>query len=107
VTTWFTIRHQKILEIVNRIVDNGNTVLISKLNLDVLIRGYIIDLGPGGDNGEELIDEGTPDQLVQSVKEYTACSFGNRKERMNERTEILRRNANLRTRTKTRRPLQG
>ena len=65
---------KKLLEIINRIVDNGNTVLMIEHNLDVLMSAdYLIDLGPeGGNGGGMLIDEGTPDQLVQSGKGYTA-----------------------------------
>lgn len=64
---------KKLLSILNRIVDNGDTVIIIEHNLDVIKQAdYIIDLGPeGGDGGGEVIFAGTPEKIVQESKSYT------------------------------------
>ena len=55
-----------LLNILNRLVDKGNTVLVIEHNLDILkCADHIIDMGPGGgDNGGNIIAEGTPEQLA-------------------------------------------
>jgi excinuclease ABC subunit A len=64
---------QALLDVLDRLVDNGNTVLVIEHNLDVIrAADRIIDLGPeGGDKGGRIIFEGTPAQLVKSKKSYT------------------------------------
>lgn len=64
---------KKLLVILNRIVDNGDTVLVIEHNLDVIkVADYIIDLGPeGGDQGGEIIATGTPEEVSQVEKSYT------------------------------------
>ena len=64
---------KKLLAILNRIVDNGDTVLVIEHNLDVIkVADYIIDLGPeGGDNGGEVVAKGTPEQIVKVKESYT------------------------------------
>jgi excinuclease ABC subunit A len=64
---------KKLLEVLERLVDNGNTVLVIEHNLDVIKRAdWIIDLGPeGGAAGGEIIAEGTPEQVAQTAKSYT------------------------------------
>lgn len=64
---------KKLLQILNRIVDNGDTVIIIEHNLDVIKQSdYIIDLGPeGGDGGGEVVFAGTPEKIVQEPKSYT------------------------------------
>ncbi|MDO9464697.1 MAG: excinuclease ABC subunit UvrA [bacterium] len=64
---------QKLLDVLGRLVDKGNTVLIIEHNLDVLkTADYIIDLGPeGGDNGGEVVAEGTPEQVAKNKRSYT------------------------------------
>ncbi|MBU1024007.1 excinuclease ABC subunit UvrA, partial [bacterium] len=64
---------QKLLGVLNRLIDRGNTVVIIEHNLDVLANAdYIIDLGPeGGDAGGRLIASGTPRQIAKSKKSYT------------------------------------
>ena len=64
----------KLIEVLHRLVDSGNTVLIIEHNLDLIkTSDYIIDLGPeGGDYGGEIIVTGTPDRVSKSVKSYTA-----------------------------------
>ena len=64
---------KKLLEILNRIVDNGDTIIVIEHNLDVVAQAdHIIDLGPeGGDLGGEVIFTGTPEKIVQDEKSYT------------------------------------
>ena len=64
---------KKLLNILNRIVDNGDTVLVIEHNLDVIkIADHIIDLGKeGGENGGEVIFTGTPEKIVQDPISYT------------------------------------
>jgi len=64
---------KKLLKILQRIVDNGDTVLVIEHNLDVIkVADYIIDLGPeGGDGGGTIIAKGTPEKIVQVKESYT------------------------------------
>lgn len=64
---------KKLLKILERIVDNGDTVLIIEHNLDVIkVADYIIDLGPeGGDKGGEIVATGTPEEVSTNEKSYT------------------------------------
>ena len=64
---------KKLLMILNRIVDNGDTVLIIEHNLDVIkVCDYIIDLGPeGGINGGEIVTTGTPEEVAKVSNSYT------------------------------------
>ena len=64
---------KKLLKILNRIVDNGDTVLIIEHNLDVIkVADYIIDLGPeGGDRGGNVIATGTPEEVAKVKESYT------------------------------------
>ncbi|MBV6396122.1 MAG: UvrABC system protein A [Anaerolineales bacterium] len=64
----------KLIEVLQRLVDAGNSVLIIEHNLDIIkIADWIIDLGPeGGDRGGELIAAGTPEQVMKVKGSYTA-----------------------------------
>ena len=64
---------KKLLVILNRIVDNGDTVLVIEHNLDVIkVADYIIDLGPnGGDGGGTVVCTGTPEKIATCDKSYT------------------------------------
>ena len=64
---------KKLLVILNRIVDNGNTVLVIEHNLDVIkVADYIIDLGPeGGDLGGNIVATGTPEEVANVKTSYT------------------------------------
>ena len=64
---------KKLLAILQRIVDNGDTVLVIEHNLDVIkVADYIIDLGPeGGDNGGTIVAKGTPEEIVKVKESYT------------------------------------
>ncbi len=63
----------KLIEVLQRLVDAGNSVLIIEHNLDIIkIADWIIDLGPdGGDRGGQLVAEGTPEQICQAKNSYT------------------------------------
>ncbi len=64
---------QKLLEILSRLSENGNTVVVIEHNLDVIkTADYIIDLGPeGGNRGGEIVAVGTPEEVVKNKKSYT------------------------------------
>ncbi len=64
---------KKLLEILNRIVENGDTVVVIEHNLDVIkVADYLIDLGPeGGDLGGEVVATGTPEEVILVEKSYT------------------------------------
>ena len=64
---------KRLLAILQKIVDNGDTVLVIEHNLDVIkVADYIIDLGPeGGDNGGEIVALGTPEDISKNKKSYT------------------------------------
>ena len=63
-----------LMDVLNKLVDKGNTVLIIEHNLDVIkMADYIIDVGPdGGDKGGTIIGEGTPESIVKKGKGFTA-----------------------------------
>jgi len=65
---------QHLLDVLNRLVDKGNSVLVIEHNLDVIkVSDHVIDLGPeGGNGGGIIIAEGTPEKVAQSKKGYTA-----------------------------------
>ncbi len=65
---------QHLLDVLNKLADKGNTVLVIEHNLDVIkVADYIIDLGPeGGDKGGELVACGTPEEIINEKKSYTA-----------------------------------
>ena len=64
---------KKLLKVLNKLVDRGNTVLVIEHNLDVIkCADWIIDLGPeGGDRGGYIIAEGTPRQIVKCKESWT------------------------------------
>jgi excinuclease ABC subunit A len=64
---------EKLLLVLNRLVDQGNTVIIIEHNLDVIkTADYLIDLGPeGGDKGGELVAAGTPEEVVKVGESHT------------------------------------
>ena len=64
---------KKLLKILNRIVDNGDTVIVIEHNLDVIkVADHIIDLGPeGGSNGGEIVALGTPEEVAKNKNSYT------------------------------------
>jgi excinuclease ABC subunit A len=65
----------KLIDVLHKLVDAGNTVLIIEHNLDVIkTADYIIDLGPeGGDQGGYVVACGTPEQVAVSEDSYTGA----------------------------------
>jgi excinuclease ABC subunit A len=65
---------QHLIDILNKLVDKGNTVLVIEHNLDIIkIADHIIDLGPeGGNAGGEIVCEGTPEEVAKDYRSYTA-----------------------------------
>jgi excinuclease ABC subunit A len=65
---------QHLLDVLNKLVDRGNTVLVIEHNMDVIkVADHIIDLGPeGGDGGGNILFEGTPEDLIYVKESHTA-----------------------------------
>jgi len=63
-----------LMEVLNKLTNKGNTVLIIEHNLDVIkMVDYIIDVGPeGGKKGGKIVAEGTPEEITKSKKSHTA-----------------------------------
>ena len=62
-----------LMDVIDTIVDHGNTVIIIEHNLDVIkLADHIIDLGPeGGESGGEIVAEGTPEEIIENEKSVT------------------------------------
>lgn len=65
---------QHLLNVLNKLTDRGNTVLVIEHNMDVIkVADHIIDLGPeGGDGGGQILFEGTPEELLECKESHTA-----------------------------------
>jgi excinuclease ABC subunit A len=65
---------EKLLSVLQRLVDKGNTVIVIEHNLEVVkCSDYLIDLGPeGGDKGGEVVETGSPEELMRNKNSYTA-----------------------------------
>jgi len=65
---------QHLLDVLNKLVDRGNTVLVIEHNMDVIkVADHIIDLGPeGGDGGGRILFQGTPEELIHVKESHTA-----------------------------------
>jgi excinuclease ABC subunit A len=63
-----------LLQVLNKLTDRGNTVLVIEHNMDVIkVADYIIDLGPeGGHGGGEILATGTPEEIIKFKKSHTA-----------------------------------
>lgn len=63
-----------LLEVLNKLVDRGNTVIVIEHNLDVIkVADHIIDIGPeGGKNGGEILCTGTPEEIIRNKRSFTA-----------------------------------
>lgn len=63
-----------LMEVINKLVNKGNTILIIEHNMDVIkLADYIIDIGPeGGKGGGEVVAKGTPEEVAKNKKSYTA-----------------------------------
>ena len=64
---------EKLVQVLQRLVDTGNTVLVIEHNLDVIkAADYVIDLGPeGGEKGGQVLVAGTPEEIAQCARSYT------------------------------------
>ncbi|HWI52887.1 MAG TPA: excinuclease ABC subunit UvrA [Symbiobacteriaceae bacterium] len=80
----------KLLEVLQRLVDNGDTVLVIEHNLDVIKQAdWIIDLGPeGGDRGGQIIAEGTPEQVCEVSSSYTGIFLKRHMDRQREMHQV-------------------
>ena len=65
---------QHLVDVLNKLVDRGNTVLVIEHNMDIIkIADHIVDLGPeGGDGGGRILFEGTPEKLAENKESFTA-----------------------------------
>ncbi|WP_035650839.1 excinuclease ABC subunit UvrA [Flavobacterium sp. ASV13] len=63
-----------LMDVINKLVDKGNTILVIEHNMDVIkLADYIIDIGPeGGKGGGQLVAKGTPEEVANNKKSYTA-----------------------------------
>ena len=64
---------RKLIDVINRIVDNGDSVVMIEHNLDMIkVADYIVDLGPdGGDKGGQIVATGTPEEVSKNKKSFT------------------------------------
>lgn len=65
---------EHLLEVLNKLVDKGNSVLVIEHNMDIIkVADYVVDLGPeGGQKGGEIVTQGTPEQVAKHKSSYTA-----------------------------------
>ncbi len=93
---------QKLLDVINGLVDSGNTVIIIEHNLEIIKNAdYIIDLGPeGGDEGGRIVAHGTPEEIAADPGSFTGVFL--RDKLLNSRIEdfFMNGNYNLRYRVK-------
>ena len=64
---------KKLIDVLQRLVDKGNTVVVIEHNLDVIkCADWVIDLGPeGGEKGGQIVAVGTPEEIAQNPSSYT------------------------------------
>jgi excinuclease ABC subunit A len=79
---------QKLLDVLNRLADSGNTVIVIEHNMEVIKSvDYIIDLGPeGGEEGGKVVAEGTPEEIIGIGNSYTGQVLRRLFERANRRS---------------------
>ncbi|MBO4758572.1 MAG: hypothetical protein J5505_00790, partial [Spirochaetaceae bacterium] len=78
---------KQLMEVIQRLVDQGNTVIMIEHNLDVIAQSdYLIDLGPeGGTGGGTIVTEGTPEEVAECKKSYTGIFLREQLERERQR----------------------
>ena len=88
---------EKLLEVLSRLVDAGNTVLVIEHNLDVIAHAdWVIDLGPeGGGAGGQIIAEGTPEAVARVKKSHTGQYLGRVLERGAAATKVSAKTARV------------
>lgn len=66
---------KKLIDVLNSLVDKGNSILVIEHNLEVIKNAdYIIDLGPdGGDRGGRIVAKGTPEEIALNPSSYTGA----------------------------------
>ncbi len=81
-----------LLEVLHKLVDKGNTVLVIEHNMDVIkVADHIIDLGPeGGNRGGEIICEGSPEVILENKKSITAHYLKNELNYYNQNLSVLK-----------------
>ena len=90
---------RKLLEVLQELVDNGNTIVVIEHNLDVIkVADWLIDFGPeGGDGGGEIVAVGTPEQVAANPKSWTGKylkeTLDRHETRRKARVEALRKSA--------------
>jgi excinuclease ABC subunit A len=84
---------KQLLDVIHRLVDQGNTVIMIEHNLDVLLQAdHIIDVGPeGGDKGGRVIVTGTPEQIAACPDSYTGIYIREMLDRNKKRHVAMRR----------------
>jgi excinuclease ABC subunit A len=80
---------KQLMAVIQRLVDQGNTVIMIEHNLDVLLQAdHIIDLGPeGGEKGGQVIAAGTPEQIAECEKSYTGFYIAEMLKRLQKKTK--------------------
>ena len=75
---------QRLLDVLNQLVEHGNTVLVIEHNMDVIRNAdWIVDLGPeGGERGGEIVEAGTPADLMKTGTSWTVQAFTRRASRL-------------------------
>ena len=89
---------KQLMDVIQRLVDQGNTVIMIEHNLDVLLQAdYIIDLGPeGGDKGGQVVATGTPEEIAADTASYTGTYIREMLERTQKRGKFSPRIAQRR-----------
>ncbi|MEQ8447996.1 MAG: excinuclease ABC subunit UvrA, partial [Balneola sp.] len=79
-----------LVNVIQKLVDKGNTVMVIEHNLDLIkAADWIIDLGPeGGKSGGEIIAEGTPDKIAEVEKSHTGRFLKQEFERLNKAVAV-------------------
>jgi len=82
---------EKLMGVMNRLADAGNTLVVIEHNLDVIqCADWLIDLGPeGGDRGGKIVAEGTPEHVMKVKGSYTGQFLKTHLKRMSEREPVL------------------